>query len=236
MTSSNEEALIGGPRDRSYSENTNPTDTTMGTETVITNNAPNNKMAITNKKNSHPHRHGNDRPRSKSCDRHCHHSPSVHKKKYSTNHSMRRIIPGTHSPSHRHHGSVSPKSSSSSSSQQLRGKMWIRPVATRTSTMPFRPVLASVAHSPNASSAEQQVEDSRGLFNDNNFTPVAPKNVSPFRQVTVSPILDDDEMMLYTSPNSSFDSFQRHGGRTSPKSARIIFGESGKPIKPRNAF
>mmetsp|Transcript_31552 Transcript_31552/g.54885 ORF Transcript_31552/g.54885 Transcript_31552/m.54885 type:complete len:221 (+) Transcript_31552:196-858(+) len=220
MTSSNEEALIGGPRDRSYSDNTNPTAIiTMGTDTIsITNNTSNNKMAIiTNKKSLHPHHrhHGNHRPRSKSCDRHYHHSPSVHKK-----------------------NRLSPKSSSSSSSsqQQLRGKMWIRPVATRTSTMPFRPVLASVAHSPNASSAEQQVEDSRGLFNDNNFTPVAPKNVSPFRQVTVSPILDDDEMMLYTSPNSSFDSFQRHGGRTSPKSARIIFGESGKPIKPRNAF
>mmetsp|Transcript_41123 Transcript_41123/g.74150 ORF Transcript_41123/g.74150 Transcript_41123/m.74150 type:complete len:223 (+) Transcript_41123:220-888(+) len=211
MISSKEEALSSGPRDRSYSDNTNPTAITMGTDTIsITNNVPNIKMAIiTNKKSLHPHHrhHGNHRPRSKSCDRHYHHSPSVHKK-----------------------NRLSPKSSSSSSSsqQQLRGKMWIRPVAVRRSTMPFRPVLASVAPSPTASSAEQEVEDRGGLFDNNNVTPVAPKSDSPFRQVTSSPI----------SPKSSFDSFQRHhGGMTSsPKSARIIFGESGKPIKPRNAL
>ena len=107
--------------------------------------------------------------------------------------------------------------------------------------MPFRPVLASVAPSPTASSAEQeQGEDRGGLFNNHSLTPVAPKNDSPVRLVTSSPVLDDDDMMLYTSsPNPSFDSFQRHHGgirSSSPKSARIIFGESGRPIKPRNAL
>ena len=95
--------------------------------------------------------------------------------------------------------------------------------------MSFQPALVSVAPSPNASFAEQQqVDDRQDLLNNNNVTPVAPKNDSPIRQVTSSPI----------SPKSSFDSFQRHhGGMTSsPKSARIIFGESGKPIKPRNAL
>ena len=204
------------PRELSYYDNTNPShhnpaNITMGADRPIpTGNGLHSKMAIANKKHSHPHRHNGNRQRSKSWDR-------VHRKKY----QPRRIL-DAHSPihhhhhhHHHHHGRVSPKCSSSS---ELRGHLWIRPVARRQ-TMPSRPVSVGVA---------PQVE-ARGI-NNYDFAPISPKN-DPSVRVAQSPTLDD-EMSLFTSPSSSFNSFQRCGITSCAKKTRICFGQSGKPIKP----
>ncbi|KAL9190010.1 hypothetical protein ACHAXT_009685 [Thalassiosira profunda] len=159
----------------------------------------------------HPHRHG-QRPRSKSCDLH-RRSPTLHKpRKYPTHH---KIVPGTHSPG----GRNTPKS-------LYRGNMWVRPVAVRA---PAKYVGAYGRVAPFASEQGAHHVDEATVGTD--FGPF-----SHVRQVSQSPVLDDDEaMMAFASPCTSFDSYGEGGvGPTgSPKAARITFGESGKPIKPR---
>ena len=81
-----------------------------------------------------------------------------------------------------------------------------------------------------ATHTQQQVEDG-------GFTNLLPLDDSSLARKATngslpSPTLFNDEMMLYTSPNSSFHSYQRQGHSL----ARIIFGESGKPITPLTAF
>eukprot|EP00579_Thalassiosira_antarctica_P001148 CAMPEP_0201868770 /NCGR_PEP_ID=MMETSP0902-20130614/2523_1 /ASSEMBLY_ACC=CAM_ASM_000551 /TAXON_ID=420261 /ORGANISM="Thalassiosira antarctica, Strain CCMP982" /LENGTH=259 /DNA_ID=CAMNT_0048394149 /DNA_START=210 /DNA_END=989 /DNA_ORIENTATION=+ len=222
MAFPNEEAVASdGRRDRSYSDAHaliySKTNSSHNSSDINESNAPsNNKMTCTKKHHSHhQHHHHGSRPRSKSLDLH-HHSTPVHKKKYP--HQHKHIPrPLSHGGYHIDVGRVSP------SSPKLKGKMWIRPAAMR-GQIPFIPALTSAAPSP-SSKEPQQVED--GGFT--NLSPLV--NSSPVRQVTngssSSPTSFDDEMMLYASPNSSFDSYQRQGH--SP--AKIIFGESGKPIK-----
>mmetsp|Transcript_2292 Transcript_2292/g.4939 ORF Transcript_2292/g.4939 Transcript_2292/m.4939 type:complete len:228 (-) Transcript_2292:192-875(-) len=219
------------------------------TDTTKTNIMNKNEMKIKTKRKSTGNR---QRPRSKSCDRLTrHHSPTVHKKKQSTNHlHSRRRLPGNisalSSPSHhQQHGRVSPiksisSPSSSSNSQQLRGRLWIRPVAVRRNMMHFQPVLASSGALPSVDPAEHLVRDigcvDRSCWD---YAPVSYTKQDPLvRPRTASPVLFDDDIMLYAalSPKSSFDSIFYQSGKMKQKSksSRIIFGESGKPIKPRN--
>jgi len=207
-------------RHRSFSEDTNSpynqNSTTMGIDnTLILGNTFNNKMASVSvtKKHPHLHRHGN-RPRSKSCDRH------VHKKNNSTKRN-----PGTQSPSRHHlHGRVSPKTLPC---QQLHGRLWIRPVVVKRNSIPFKPVMMASAVAP-------QVSEDVSSNSNGTFAPISSKDDPLIRQVTDYPDYDE-EMMWATSQSSSFQSLQRRG-TTSPKRTRITFGESGKPIQPRNAF
>mmetsp|Transcript_29229 Transcript_29229/g.62158 ORF Transcript_29229/g.62158 Transcript_29229/m.62158 type:complete len:221 (+) Transcript_29229:249-911(+) len=214
---------LEGRRDRSYSDahaliysskvnssHNSPKDT-MGAEITNKANAPTSpKMMACTKK------HQSSRPRSKSLDLHRHSTP-IHKKKYPQHH---KHIPRTFSPGGHHHGRISP------SSPKLEGRLWIRPAATR-SQMPSFPALASRV-APYPSSTEQQEIKDGGFANMTSLN-----DSKQARQVTdgssSSPTSFNDDMWLYTSPNSSFDSYQRQG--LGP--ARIIFGESGKPIKPR---
>eukprot|EP00581_Thalassiosira_minuscula_P000383 CAMPEP_0183743540 /NCGR_PEP_ID=MMETSP0737-20130205/65265_1 /TAXON_ID=385413 /ORGANISM="Thalassiosira miniscula, Strain CCMP1093" /LENGTH=262 /DNA_ID=CAMNT_0025979161 /DNA_START=617 /DNA_END=1406 /DNA_ORIENTATION=- len=250
------------------------------TDTTKTNIMNKNEMKIKTKRKSTGNR---QRPRSKSCDRLTrHHSPTVHKKKQSTNHlHSRRRLPGNisalSSPSHhQQHGRVSPiksisSPSSSSNSQQLRGRLWIRPVAVRRNMMHFQPVTVLLIElsatsrqvmDPTCGSAEEHdalsarisssgalpsVDPAEHLVRDIgcvdrscwDYAPVSYTKQDPLvRSRTASPVLFDDDIMLYAalSPNSSFDSIFHQSGKTTKnsKSSRIIFGESGKPIKPRN--
>ena len=113
--------------------------------------------------------------------------------------------------------------------------MWIRPVAVRGPAS-FMPLGANEAPSPTAKE-RRRVEGDEGVGNVSassfSFSPLH----SPVRRGTQSP--EDDVMMEYEVPSpSSFDcSYYEHRvSSSSPKSTRIIFGESGKPIKPRIAF
>jgi len=220
MTITNEEApLFGSPRERSFSDGMNsPDNPTDGANSI-------NKMTTTTKKYSNPHpqrHHGNHRPRSKSCDRyHRHSSTQVRKKKC----SAKRSIPGTHSPIRCHvQGRVSPKTLSH---QQLYGRLWIRPVPVRRASFPFKPVSAGIP---------PQVEVARG---NHTFAPISPKENPMFSRISGSSIYDDEVIWvtLGLSPNSSFNShqLQRHG-RINAKTSRVVFGQSGKPIRPRNIF
>ena len=209
---------IGGHRDRSYSDNANPSTATIDEAAPAS-----NKMTTAKKQQCH-HHHGNNRPRSKSCDL------TVHKKKYPTVHKY--IPDASHSPiAHQYYGGRN-----SPSSCKLRGKMWIRPVAVRGPAS-FMPPGANEAPSPTAKERRRRVEGDEGVGNVSassfSFSPLH----SPVRRGTQSP--EDDVMMEYeVSSPSSFDcSYYEHRvGSGSPKSTRIIFGESGKPIKPRIAF
>mmetsp|Transcript_30632 Transcript_30632/g.56144 ORF Transcript_30632/g.56144 Transcript_30632/m.56144 type:complete len:220 (-) Transcript_30632:750-1409(-) len=219
MTITNEEApLFGSPRERSFSDGMNSPHNPSDRANSI------NKMTTTTKKYSNPHpqrHHGNHRPRSKSCDRyHRHSSTHVRKKKCST-----KSIPGTHSPIRRHvQGRMSPKTLSH---QQVHGRLWIRPVPVRRVSFLFKPVSASIP---------PQVEEARG---NHTFAPISPKENPLVSRVAGSSIYDKEMIWvaLGLSPNSSFNShqLQRHG-RINAKNSRIVFGQSGKPIRPRNAF
>jgi len=207
--------MFSGQRHRSYSDQIS---SSAHDSTGITN--ANNKMTPTTKKHSHSHRHHGNRPRSKSCDRH------VHKKNSSTKHNHGTRSPGRHHVHGHHHvqGRVSPKNLPC---QQLHGRLWIRPMVVNRSSHPFKPVLSSAA---------PQVD------RNSTCAPISIKYDPLVRQVTGSPIHDDNEEMMWAtslaprSLNSSFQSLQKRHGGTSPKNLRLIFGESGKPIQPRNAF
>mmetsp|Transcript_19613 Transcript_19613/g.35268 ORF Transcript_19613/g.35268 Transcript_19613/m.35268 type:complete len:193 (-) Transcript_19613:234-812(-) len=174
----------------------NPADMTMGFDSVMTGSISCNKRTTTTaKKHSHLHRHGN-RPRSKS-------PTQVHKKKSST----KRNNPGTHSPT---------KLSSSSSQQQLHGRLWIRPVAVRRNSHPFQSVCTTGNH-------------------NHSFTSISWNNLLVNRSVAEeSPFYDEEMMWATPQKKTSFGSLQKRGG--SPRMTRINFGESGKPIGQRKIF
>ena len=211
--------------------------------------SPTNKVSCSKKRHSYEHHHHGNRPRSKSLDLH-RGAASVHKKKYP--HHTRVHSPG---------GRISP--TAATHSPKLTGKCWVRKAAT-TSPVPLFPSALclswAASRSPTSPNKEhyhqqQQYVDNITMNNDSS---------SPVRQVTnestlQSPTSLDDEMMLmhdaddtlshimYTSPNSSFDYDHHQGpqeqqqgpyqGIIKPVGKRsIIFGESGKPIKPRSAF
>lgn len=153
-------------------------------------------------------RHHSNRQRSKACDPRRNPSP-VHKKKNKHN------KPGKHSP-RLQHGRVSPKMQCSSN---YRGNLWIRPVAVRVKPSPV---------------LQKERKDEDGCFN-HGVTSVSVN--SPGRQVTESSFTYDyDDILMSTSPSFYFDSRKRHSSSPATTKTRINFGESGKPIKPRNAL
>lgn len=212
-----------------------------------------NKMTLCGNKKHHSSRqhhqhHGNNRPRSKSLDVHRHSTTPVHKKKYA-HHPMH---PRTQSPGggHQHLGRNSPTVTTVADNmtpRKLQGKMWIRPAAT-SSPVPLSNLAhaALAAKSPVSHGHQAMIDDGVG-FRIISHPPTLNDSPSPTaRQVTDGsccfPSPDssfDDEMLLsssatYPNSSSSFDLYQRmqgHGHTT-----RIIFGESGKPIKPRTAY
>lgn len=210
---------LEGRRDRSYSDahtltypetnspHNTPSGITMGVEAINKVNAPssNHKMK----------KHHQSRPRSKSLELHRHSTP-IHKKKYPQHH---RHSPG----GHRGNGRISP--SSFPKEPKLEGRLWVRHAATRS---PFLPALETVAPSPLNSNQQEQI-DANMISSNSNKT-------SSQRQVMAdgqssSPTSFNDGMWLYRSPNSFFeDSYQQRQQGPS----RIIFGENGKPIKPRS--
>lgn len=247
MASLEEVAAVDRRRDRSYSDahhliycdstttsSRNTPDIKMDSDTINkSSNASLIKTTCAKKHHSqhhhhhHHHHHGN-RPRSKSLDltRHC--STTHHKKKYPHQH---KHIPRTHSPGVHHAGiRVGP-----SSPTIFKGKMWIRPAATVAASSHHRllfPALANVAPSSPSSKEYRQLEDNNeGLFKDVRQQEVTDGSLLP------SPTSFDDEMMtMYPlSPKSSLDS-AAYQGQQRHDPPRIIFGESGKPIKPRSAF
>ncbi|KAL3810914.1 hypothetical protein ACHAXA_008764 [Cyclostephanos tholiformis] len=191
----------------------------------------------------HHQAHGNSRPRSKSLDVHRHSTTPVHKKKYAHHHAH----PRTQSPGggHQHHGGnglIDAIMADNATTKKLQGKMWIRPAAA-SSPVPFPfHIVTNAASVPVPDGHHSMIED--GL----EFTIISPTSASndPFpRQVTDASFFPspdpsfDDEMKpasFATSPDlsSSFDQYHQVQGRRG--TTRIIFGESGKPIKPRNAY
>ena len=213
--------------------------------------SPTNKMSCSKKRHSyehHHHHHGN-RPRSKSLDLH-RGAASVHKKKYP--HHTRVHSPG----GHLIHGRKSPTAAT-------QGKCWVRKAASPVPLFPSALCLTGAAsRSPTSPSKEHYHQQQQQYVDNITMNNVSS---SPVPQVTNestlrSPTSMDDEMMLmhdtddlshimYTSPNSSFDYDHHQGpqeqqgqqgpyqGIIKPVGKRsIIFGESGKPIKPRSAF
>lgn len=181
-------------------------------------------MTITKK---HSPRHPGNRQQSKSCDLH-RHSPLLLKKKYPIHQKQKRVADTISPIQHHHHdGRASPKLNSSS---KYHGNMWIRPVAI-TSPTHLRSIASDIAPSP---ASKEQTDKDRGV--KNTFTTATQMNDSTLSQ-SIIPILDD-EIMLYTLLNfSSTDNpFDPCRSSRNPKSSRVAFGESGKPIKPAHAF
>ena len=135
---------------------------------------------------------------------HGHSSSPIRKTKYPTNHKLIPAIPHTISSNHIS-GRVSPRMIQAASSE-YRGKMWIR---------------------PRNSDPKKQFEYCSKSAQT--------MNQSPVNQVPVSPILNDEDEMLMYSACSSDDSYDWHRtNKTGQKKIRIVFGESGKPIKIRS--
>jgi len=181
--------------------------TTLGIATATYTTAKPKTPPTKKRHHHHHHRHHRNRPRSKSLDLH-----GVHKKKHPHQYM--------HVP--RYVGRTSP------SFPKLKGNLWIRPAATTTirdrEPLLF-PAVAGVSTSP--SPTEQQWVDRQG------FADLSPLGVAaPARHVSndsLHPTWRDDATVLCTSTDSFFDSYLRPGRGP----ARIIFGESGKPIKSR---
>lgn len=239
--------------------------TTSGGDDVMmmssrTSNAPSTAMAATTGPKKHhysPHSghhqgssNNNNRPRSKSLDLHRHSSTPIHKKKY-PHHHYKHIPTRTYSP-----GGCNASGRVSPSSPKLKGKMWIRPV-THTA-VPYLPTSYPSSHIKEQGSLDDN--DYHNIktptFNDYNDGPTTTtKNA---RQVTYdgsttrSPAASfDDEMIMMDNNTTTFSFFgayqdQKQGGNCAGTSSspmrmrpKLIFGESGKPIKPikpRSAF
>ena len=206
---------------------------------------------------SHQHHqsHGNGRPRSKSLDVHRHSTAPVHKKKYTLH---QHSHPRAHSPGgggYQHHGGNAGSmdafvviADNPATPKRLQGKMWIRPAVSASSPVPFvfpTPTNAnsSAAWSPVHSVHQATIEDGSGFATG--ISPTSALKDSPIRQVTDASFLSspdpsfDDEMILtpFATPHdpcSSFDPYRQMQGRGI--ATRIIFGESGKPIRPRTAY
>lgn len=188
--------------------------TTEGTD-LIEKQVSNISMTITDKRSHHCR--GNP-PRLKP-----RHSPSSHKKKHRNG---RKHIP-THPPCRGGMRSKSPPP------MKYHGKLWIRP-DTAKSAMPF----VSTA-SPDFKKEYSYFEN--GYFGDP-LAPVSPSNHSLVHQVTEYPPEEDQRS---THPRPCIWRYRRRG--SGPKNAvtqpdvgrgnkMVTFGESGKPIKPRDSF
>ncbi|KAL7533196.1 hypothetical protein ACHAWF_004377 [Thalassiosira exigua] len=206
---------LGRHRARSYSDAHAITTESQSTAKA----SPNNKRTSTGKKHSRHHHHHGSRPRSKSCDLH-RRSPTLHKKKYPTAY---KHIPGRHSPPPAHGRRC--ESGPDSPPGMYQGNMWIRPACARRPAAAFRPAMTHVP--------SEGHDATDGGASSPPDSPVAP--------VCRAPSLDDEETTMLcasSSPrSSSFDAcdFGLFGGG-SPARARVVFGESGKPILTRSAF
>lgn len=195
----------------------------MGTDTSAKPKAPtHNTMHCARKQHHRHHHHRNhngDRPRSKSLDLY-----GVRKKKHPQQY---KHVPRTHSPGRHHY-----VSSSSPSVPKLKGNLWIRPAATtafRGHAPLFFPAIAGVPTSPSLN-AQQWIDGEK-------FLDLSPLGVSSLaRHVSNDSSYSrswlDNATVLCASPGSSSNSYLR----LDPGPTRIIFGESGKPIKSRSVF
>ena len=123
--------------------------------------------------------------------------------------------------------------------------MWIRPAAASTILLPTLGSVAWAERSPVPRVHQAMIEDGKG-FTITSSSPTTPNDdPSPMaRQVTNSPFIFsrdsfDDEMLLPSSamfPNSSPSFGPYHHRMQGHGMTRTIFGESGKPIKPRAAY
>ena len=179
----------------------------MGTTDAINkSNTPRNNKLTCTKKHRSHHPHHHRDNRPRSKSLDLHRHSTPLVHKKKHPHQYKHTPAQNHSPG----GHPSVGTVASPSSPKLKGKMWIRPAAVRNSQIPFPPALPSTPL--NGPSAAHQVIDAS----------------------LPSPTSFDDEVMLYALPTSSFNSYQRQQGYGRP--ARIVFGQSGKPIKPRTAF
>lgn len=166
--------------------------------------------SVKNYPHNHRHHHGN-RPRSKSESETHHRSPC---KKKGT------LSPGGHSRSVQSPISVSP-----SPKYRSLGKMWIRPVPVK-----------------NLRQQQGLLDSQQGLSESPPTIPLFPEFESPSSSTGLSVLIPTtfppkgqvDDMMLYTTPNSSLDAFQRNSESNPHSSSKAVFafGESGKPLTP----
>lgn len=93
--------------------------------------------------------------------------------------------------------------------------------------------------SPAAFAQEEHHDVKDEIFNDYTYAPTSSLNESSppptvaHQEATIYPI-SDEGMMLYASLSSYFiDTFEQQNmnSTNNPSKSRIIFGESGKPIK-----
>ena len=117
---------------------------------------------------------------------------------------------GTNSPGGHYRRVQSPMPVSPSPKYRSLGKMWIRPV-------------------PVKNQGDQMFGQQGGAPSSHPTMPFLPgfDQSAPF-----TGSLRQEDMMMYTSPNSSFDEFQRSSEHSSSKKTAFTFGESGKPITP----
>lgn len=239
----NEDDPPGHCRDRSYSDahaivgrtTSSPTNSYHTARAATENSNSMNNVVVTPVKRQHTHNyrhhhhHGgnNNRPRSKS-ESDTHHR-STYKKK------------GTHSPGiggHHHHRCVqSPTSVSTSPKFRCLGKMWIRPVPVKNlvvrqqqHTLQQQQGLSS--DSPHPTAAAPVSSTSIPFIPDFGGQPSSIEDHQQRQQQQ-----EDDMMMLCTTPNSSFDTFQRKRSELNPShlsssNTVFTFGESGKPLTP----
>jgi hypothetical protein len=190
----------------------------------------------------HLQHHGNGRPRSKSLDVHRHSADPIQKKKYAHHH-----VHQSPSRDHRHHGRNSPTytiMADETTPRRLQGKLWIRPAATSsplTFSLPTPGNVAWAERSPVPHQYQAMIEDGMGFAIVSSPTALngAPSPTacrSTNRPLVLRGDSFDDDMLptssaMFPSSSSSFDPYRRMHHTT-----RTIFGESGKPIKPRAAY
>ena len=192
--------------------------------------------------------HGSGRPRSKSLDVQRHSSTDpIHKKKYAHHHTHPSL-----GRDHQHHGRDSPAFTTmtgETTPRKLQGKMWIRPAAASSPLpilLPTRGGAAWAERSPVPRVHQAMIEDGIGVAITSSSPTTPNDDPSPMaRQVTSSPFIFsrdsfDDEMLLLPSsamfPDSSPSFGPYHHRMQGHGMTRTIFGESGKPIKPRAAY
>lgn len=193
------------PRKRSFSDNVNSAPSPIHPTDMAMDGAPTNDASTSGIKKRSSHRHGHNHPRSKSCGHRRHHSPSSPRHHYSAHGKKTRKRGTHHSPDRRAGGSTGRPGPPRAA---VCGRLWIRPVDLNV--------------------------NARGQFSSPLIRPAT---------TDCSPSAYDEEMMMMPefalSPgsSSSFESSFRpwQGKTTGPKGSgsRIIFGESGKPIRPR---
>ena len=131
--------------------------------------------------------------------------------------------------------------------RKLQGKMWIRPAAASSPLPLLLPTLGNVAwsdRSPVPLVHQAMIGDGMGFTISSSPATLEDSPSPTARRVTNGPFIFsrdsfDDEMQISSSamvPNScsSFDPHHRTQGHG--RTTRTIFGESGKPIKPRAAY